>query len=420
MIVFPRMIRIKQNMPSQELADVHAGVCQALDSIKVRQMNLEGKDIGITAGSRGIKNIPLILKTVADYIKAAGGNPIFIPSMGTHGGGALEGQREVLASLGITEESVGAPARCCIDTVLLGETPSGVPVYCNSEAVKMDGLVVVNRIKAHTDFSGEIESGICKMFAIGLGSEKGAYTTHSHAIIKGYEKVITEVAEVMISKLPVLFAVGILENWKSETAEIGAFLPGEIVEKEKLMLAKYKESAIKLPFTYLDVLAVGEIGKNISGTGMDTKVIGRIRIRGQKEPDKPQIARIVVLGLTEESHGNAVGIGLADITTREVFESIDLHRTGFNCISSMAPEQGFIPCVAADDREALESALTTLGAVEFSKVRMVYIKNTSSLEEMAVSEALIEEVQSDTRLDIIGELEELQFDASGKLLNFRW
>jgi len=418
--MFPRMIKIKQNMPVQTVEDVVGAVLKSLDSIKARQINLEGKTIGITAGSRGINNISLILKTIADYVKEAKGNPVLIPSMGSHGGGALEGQREVLASLGITEEAVGAPVRCCIDTVMLGETPSGVPVYCNKEAVKMDGLIVVNRIKSHTDFSGKIESGICKMLAIGLGSEKGAITTHSHAIVKGYEEVITEVAKVMISKLPVLFAVGILENWKSETAEIGAFLPEEIVEKEKLMLAKYKESAIKLPFTDLDVLAVGEIGKNISGTGMDTKVIGRIHIKGQKEPDKPKIARIVVLGLTEESHGNAVGIGLADITTQEVFESIDLHRTGFNCISSMAPEQGFIPCVAADDREALESAFATLGAVEFSKVRMVYIKNTSALEEMAVSEALIEEVQSDSRLDIIGELEELQFDASGKLLNFRW
>lgn len=418
--MFPRMIKIKQNMPVQTVEDVVGAVLKSLDSIKARQINLEGKTIGITAGSRGINNISLILKTIADYVKEAKGNPVLIPSMGSHGGGALEGQREVLASLGITEEAVGAPVRCCIDTVMLGETPSGVPVYCNKEAVKMDGLIVVNRIKSHTDFSGKIESGICKMLAIGLGSEKGAITTHSHAIVKGYEEVITEVAKVMISKLPVLFAVGILENWKSETAEIGAFLPEEIVEKEKLMLAKYKESAIKLPFTDLDVLAVGEIGKNISGTGMDTKVIGRIHIKGQKEPDKPKIARIVVLGLTEESHGNAVGIGLADITTQEVFESIDLRRTGFNCISSMAPEQGFIPCVAADDRAALESALATLGAVEFSKIRMVYIKNTSSLEEMAVSEALIGEVQSDSRLDIIGELEELQFDASGKLLNFRW
>lgn len=418
--MFPRMIKIKQNMPVQTVEDVVGAVLKSLDSIKARQINLEGKTIGITAGSRGINNISLILKTIADYVKEAKGNPVLIPSMGSHGGGALEGQREVLASLGITEEAVGAPVRCCIDTVMLGETPSGVPVYCNKEAVKMDGLIVVNRIKSHTDFSGKIESGICKMLAIGLGSEKGAITTHSHAIVKGYEEVITEVAKVMISKLPVLFAVGILENWKSETAEIGAFLPEEIVEKEKLMLAKYKESAIKLPFTDLDVLAVGKIGKNISGTGMDTKVIGRIHIKGQKEPDKPKIARIVVLGLTEESHGNAVGIGLADITTQEVFESIDLRRTGFNCISSMAPEQGFIPCVAADDRAALESALATLGAVEFSKIRMVYIKNTSSLEEMAVSEALIGEVQSDSRLDIIGELEELQFDASGKLLNFRW
>jgi len=283
------MIKIKQNMPVQTVEDVVGAVLKSLDSIKARQINLEGKTIGITAGSRGINNISLILKTIADYVKEAKGNPVLIPSMGSHGGGALEGQREVLASLGITEEAVGAPVRCCIDTVMLGETPSGVPVYCNKEAVKMDGLIVVNRIKSHTDFSGKIESGICKMLAIGLGSEKGAITTHSHAIVKGYEEVITEVAKVMISKLPVLFAVGILENWKSETAEIGAFLPEEIVEKEKLMLAKYKESAIKLPFTDLDVLAVGEIGKNTQVPEWIQRLLDVSISRGKKNRISPKL-----------------------------------------------------------------------------------------------------------------------------------
>lgn len=416
--MFPKMIMIQQNVSAQRIENIEEVVYRSLDGIKVKQMDMKGKNIGITAGSRGISNIPLILKTISDNIKAAGGNPVLIPSMGTHGGSTLDGQLDMLNSLGITEKSVGAEIRCCIDTTLLGETPSGVPVYCNQEAVKMDGIVVVNRVKAHTDFSGEIESGLCKMFAIGLGSEKGAYTVHSNAIINGYEKVITETAEVMIEKLPLLFGVGILENWKNETSEIKAFLPKEIIEKEKQMLIKYKESAIKLPFDNIDVLIVGEIGKNISGTGMDTNIIGRIHIKGQNEPTKPVIGRIVVLNLTEESHGNAVGIGLADITTMKVFKSIDLYKTGFNSISSMAPEQGFIPCVAASDKTALEAAMNTLGAIDFSKIKMVFIKNTSAIDKMYVSESLIEEVRSSNRLSIIGELEELNFDFSGNLINF--
>lgn len=419
--MFPRVIRIKQTVPAEEVADVVDAVEKSLDRVKVSQMNLSGKTIGITAGSRGINEFPKILKKLADAIKEAGGYPVLIPSMGSHGGGTEAGQCEVLTSLGITKETIGAPVRFCIETVLTGKTSSGVPVYCNQEATKVDGLVVVNRIKAHTDFSGEIESGICKMFAIGLGSDKGAMTTHSHALLKGYEKVITEVAWVMIKKLSVLFALGIVENWKGGTAEIVSILPDEIEDKEKLLLKKYKAAMLKLPFTDLDVLVVGEMGKNISGTGMDTKVIGHIHVKGQKEPDTPKIGRIVVLGLTPESHGNAIGIGLTDFTTQQVFDAINIRDTAFNSITSMSPEQGFILCVAANDKEAILAALNTLGAVDFAKARLLYIKNTSRLENMIISESLIDEVQANNQLEIVGELEEMQFDPEGKLRNFqRW
>lgn len=417
-MLLPRVVRIKQTVPAEEIGNVAGAVEKALDRIKVRQMNLSGKTIGITAGSRGINAFPQILETIGGAIKAAGGCPVLIPAMGSHGGGTEAGQRDVLASLGVTEEKIGIPIRFCVDTLFLGETPSGVPVYCNREAAKVDGLVIVNRIKAHTDFSGEIESGICKMFAIGLGSDKGAMATHSHALVKGYEKVIREVARVMVGKLPVLFALGIRENWKGGTAEIAAILPEEIEEKEMLLLKKYKASMIKLPVAVLDVLVVGEMGKNISGTGMDTKVIGRIHVKGQKEPDTPQIGRIVVLGLTPESHGNAIGIGLADITTQQVFSAIHMRDTAFNSITSMAPEQGFLPCVVENDREAILAALNTLGAVDVNKARLLYIQNTSRLEEMLVSEAMLEEMRGTRQLAIIGKPEEMRFDADGKLLPF--
>jgi len=417
--LFPRLLCVRQKNPAPMITDIRKEVLLALEKIKVNNLDLSGLTVGITAGSRGIANMPEIQRALVDVVKEAGGHPVIIAAMGTHGGGTAEGQYEVLSSLGITEESVGAPICCCADTVLLGETTNGVPVYCNIEATKVDRLIVVNRIKPHTDFTGEIESGICKMLTIGLGSKQGALTAHSHALIKGFEEVITGVAGFMIKKLPVLFALGILENWKGQTAEIEAILPEDIFEKEKSLLVKAKSSIVKLPFKSLDVLVLGEIGKNISGTGMDTKVVGRIMVKGQKEPEFPKISRIVVLNITPESHGNAIGIGLADITTNNVFKSIDIRATSLNSISSMSPEQGRLPCIVANDREAINSALLTLGAVDENKVRLVYIQNTLKLEEFAVSEAMLEEVRMNEQLEVIGTLEEMRFDADGSLLNFR-
>jgi len=419
MKLFPPMIRIRQKVPVEEITDVQQEVLNELRKLNLANMGLANSTVGITAGSRGIHAIPEILRAVVDFIKEAEGRPVLIPSMGTHGGFTAERQIAVLTSLGITEKAVEAPILGCVDTVLLGETSSGVPVYCNTEATKVDRIVVVNRIKPHTDYSGEIESGICKMMAIGLGSHQGALTTHSHALIKGYEKVFIDVAAFMLQKLPVTFAVGILENWKGKTAEVEAMLPEEIFEKERKLLARAKSTTIKLPFKSIDVLVLGEIGKDISGTGMDTKVVGRIMVKGQKEPEFPRITRIVVLGLTPESHGNAIGIGLADITTQRVFEELDLLVTADNSISSMAPEQGRLPCIVKNDRDALKSALVTLGAVGPSEAQMVYIENTMQLEVIAVSESLIDTVRADDRLELIGSPEELRFDGHGNLLNFR-
>lgn len=414
-----RLFGVKQKVPAEEIKDVRKVTLTALEKIGVKEMDFKELTVGITAGSRGINAIGKILGTIASAIRQAGGIPVLIPSMGTHGGSTADRQIDVLASLGITEEALGIPIQSCVESVLLGETPNGTPVYCSLEATKVDRIVVVNRIKPHTDFSGNIESGICKMMAIGLGNHQGALTTHSHAIIKGYEKVITDVASFMLQRLPVAFAVGILENWKSKTTGIEAILPEAILEKEKILLKQVKSSLIKLPFECIDVLILREIGKNISGTCMDTKVVGRIMIKGQREPKTPKISRIVVLGLTPESHGNAIGIGLADIITQRVFEAIDLAVTADNSISSMTPEQGRLPCIAKNDREAIQSAVLTLGAVDPKQIRLVYIQNTLQLEVIAVSEVFLEEVKANSQLQIIGSPEELRFDGNGCLLNFQ-
>ncbi|KJS83661.1 MAG: hypothetical protein JM58_12360 [Peptococcaceae bacterium BICA1-8] len=417
--MFPNIIRIRQKASATAIENVSRYIEENLEKTSFNFSDFEGKKVGITAGSRGISNYSKILKTIVDKVKDAKGYPIIIPSMGSHGGGTIEGQLEVLASLGITENTVGAPIAKNIHVERIGQTPGGIPVYCNVEAIKVDKLIVLNRVKPHTDFEGQIESGICKMFAIGLGSVEGCVNIHSHALVNGYEEIITGAAELMIKQLPVAFAVAVLENWKGETADVKILLPCEIIEKEKEVLKEVKSSMIKLPFKAIDVLVIGEIGKNISGTGMDTKVVGRIMVKGQKEPDYPKIGRIVVLNLTTESHGNAIGIGLADITTEKVFNSIDIRSTSLNSISSMSPEQGRLPCILASDKEAIHSALLTLGAVDAHKVRLVYIQNTLNLENFAVSKALVDEVQKNEKLEVMGTLEEMRFEHDGTLVNFR-
>ena len=415
----PRLVRIKQRVPAKQITNVRQAVLTSIERLKVNKMGLRGLTVGITVGSRGIHAVQEILRSVSDIVKENGGSPVLIPSMGTHGEGIAAGRLKMLASLGIKHEAVGAPILDSEQEVELGEITGGIPVYCNAAATRVDRLVIVNRIKTHTDFTGEVESGICKMMAIGLGGLQGGIAVHAYAVSKGLEEIIINVASFMLQRLPVAFAVGILENWKGKTLKIEAMLPEQILEKEKKLLVDAKRTMIKLPFKSLDVLVLGEIGKNISGSGMDTKVVGRVMVKGQKEPKLPKIDRIVVLGLTPESNGNAAGIGLADITTSRVFKAINMRSTAHNSINSCCPEQGRLPCVVANDYEAIKSGLFTLGAVDAEQARLVYIQNTLQLEVIAVSETLLNEVSLNKKLEVIGSPEELHFDTDGNLLNFR-
>ncbi|MDR3295349.1 MAG: lactate racemase domain-containing protein [Clostridiales Family XIII bacterium] len=413
--MLPKLIKIRQNMPAPQLADVASEVRKQLAALSQDPETMRGKRIGITAGSRGIRNIPLILNEVARFVKEAGGSPVIVAAMGSHGGATAEGQKEMLDSLGITEASTGAPVLCHEEAARIGETESGIPVFCNEEAIKLDGLAIVNRIKSHTDFSGEIESGLCKMMTIGLGNNQGAGTAHYYAVNNGYTEMICDSAEVFMKKLPILFGLGIVENWKNQTMRIEAVYPKDLIAKEKELLRYYKENSLKLPFTQADVLVVEELGKNISGAGMDTKVIGRIRILGQKEPDYPKITNVAVLNLTEESHGNATGIGLADYSTLRVFEALDLKATTINGLTSMSPDQIRIPVILDTDREAIEAACTTLGPAKENNIAMAVIRNTALLEEMAVTENILEQIRD--KVEVLGAAEELRFGADGRLVS---
>lgn len=416
-IAIPRMCLIRQTPPSPKVQNIAGAVREAISQEDVPAFDFTGLTVGITAGSRGIHAIARILRAVADFVRERGGLPVLIPSMGSHGGAAAEGQSAVLAGLGITEESAGARIIGGVEAELIGETAAGIPVYCNTNVNKVDRLIVVNRIKPHTDFTGTIESGICKMLAIGLGSHRGAVEAHSYALRRGYEETITDIARYMLSSLPVVLALGVLENWKGETCTVEAMRPQDVISREKALCARAKELMIKLPFQEIDVLVIREIGKEISGSGLDTKVVGRIMIIGQKEPETPKIGRIAVLDLTANSHGNAIGAGLADFTTRRLFEAFDPRSTAINSIASMGPEQGRLPCIMENDREAVQASLLTLGLPDPSRARMVLIQNTLKLEYIYISESLLEEARANEQIEVIGSLEEPVFEASGNMLD---
>ena len=412
---YPEMYHVRQIFKAPKVDDIEEALSRELDSIQIRSRMRAGARIAITAGSRGVANIDRILRQVVRLLKEYGADPFLIPAMGSHGGGTAEGQMEVLRSLNITEDSIGAPIVSSMDVVEIGRSSFGFPVLVDKHAAEADGIVVVNRIKPHTDFEGPIESGLMKMMAIGMGKQKGCFEVHKQTVQFGYRQVIPEIGGVILEKLPVLFGVGIVENTYDETALIRAIPRSRFLEEEKKLLAEAKKLMARLPFDELDILIVDEMGKNISGTGMDTNVIGRIMFVGEKEPERPRITRIVVLALTEQSHGNAIGVGLADYTTKRLVEKIDHAVMATNAITAMSPEKGRIPIALETDREAVEAALSTIGAVEPEKARVVHIKNTLQIGELDVSEALLREVEGRKDLVVVDKLGPMSFDGEGNL-----
>jgi hypothetical protein len=384
-------------------------------SIRAGDLIKPGARIALTAGSRGIAHIDQILRYLVQAVKQKGGHPFLIPSMGSHGGGTAEGQVEVLKSLGVTEESTGAPIVSSMDVAEIGTSCFGFPVMVAKAAAETDGVIVVNRIKPHTEFEGPIESGLMKMMAIGMGKHRGCFEVHKQAVQYGYRDVIPEIGGVILSKLPVLFGLGIVENLYDETAVIRAVLPSRFVEEEREMLSLAKKLMARLPFEKMDLLIVDQMGKNISGTGIDTNVIGRIMFIGEREPEKPKITRIVVLDLTDASHGNAVGIGLADYTTQRLVKKMDLSAIATNAITAMTPEKGRIPIALPTDQAAVEAALSTIGSIPPQEARIVHIKSTLELGELEVSKAFLPEMKGRSDLEVRKPLGPLGFDETGSI-----
>jgi hypothetical protein len=401
-----RMARVVQRLYAQHVGDVVEEVKQQLRRLAIAD-RIKGKRIAITAGSRGIARIAEIIKGVVEFVRECGGEPFVFPAMGSHGGATAEGQVAVLRSYGITEEFVGAPVWATMEVERIGMA-DGVPVYTDKFAANADGIIVVNRIKHHTDFSGPHESGLFKMMAVGMGKREGADTAHTYKAwsLRHY---IPLMAKEVLRRLPIVAGLAVIENGYHQVARLVALHPSEIETGERQLLSFWKRVRPKIPFNRLDVLIVERMGKNISGTGMDTKTIGRMMITGENEPKHPMPRVIVVLDLTEESHGNAAGLGLADITTKRLINKVDWHATHVNVFTSGFIERDRIPVVAEDDRQALAWALEIAKVRDPEKARVVRIRDTNTLGVLYISQGLWAEAAQNRRLVLLDELP-LQFE----------
>ena len=416
MAEFPLMFRLQQTFQRPRVADVEAETRAQLSRLGLEGSIDRGQSVAITAGSRGIANIDRILKAAVAFLQEIGGQPLIIPAMGSHGGGTAAGQTSVLASYGVTEEYCGCPIRASMDTVVVGEAAEGFPIYFDRIASEADHVLVCGRVKPHTGFAGDIQSGLMKMMLIGLGKHDGA--TIYHRAIKDFSfgQIVRSVADQVLQRCKIVGGLAIVENAYDETALIEGVPPEEFSSREPELLQLSIQWLARLPFPQADVLLVNEIGKNISGTGMDTNLIGRKYNDHVAAADEyPKIKWIIVRGLTEASHGNATGIGLSEFCLSRVVDAMDDEATRINCVTSGHVTAGMIPARYETDREALAAALATVGLTPPQDCRVLWIHNTLEVVELECSAAYLADVQDRDDLDILGPPRPLPFDSRGML-----
>jgi len=409
-----KLIKIYQKFDNKKINNIAEVISDEFKRIQLDQKIIPGMIIGITVGSRGIDNLQLIIKSIISEVKKRKGKPFLVTAMGSHGGATVEGQKEILTNYGITEESMGVPIKASMETVELGQLENGLPVYFDKIAYHADGVIVLNRIKVHTAFKAEIESGLHKMLSVGLGNHQGARLVHSLGV-KGVRDYMVEFAKVILKKGPILAGFGILENAYDQTLKIMGAEPEEFALVDKKLLKECKQILPKLPVKNIDILIVQEMGKNISGTGMDTNIIGGIKDFKAGEYKPPIIKKILVLDLTPETHGNALGIGMADMITRRLYEKIDLKATNMNTITTTFLDRARIPIAFDTDRDAIEVGLKTIWTLPGIPPRIIIIKNTLKLDEMYVSEPTWEEIKDKKNISYELYWEKLEFDHGGNL-----
>lgn len=415
LVALPRMMKIRQKYDTQRITGIEAHITAQMENNLNNPEQYKGKRLCITAGSRGIPHLALIIRTIAGKLKTWGAEPFVIPAMGSHGGATAEGQRELIAAYGITEENVGAPIFSSMEVVQIGELTDGMPIYCDKYAYESDGIVVLNKVKPHSNFRGKYESGMAKMLSIGLAKHKGASLFH----MKGYDTFperIRQVCETFLERAPIAFGVGIVQNAYDEISSIEIMGKEMILGKDAELLETAKSKIAAFKFPHIDVLIIDEIGKNVSGNGHDPNITGRSGYPGFE--NVVSIQKMFVRGLNKETNHNACGLARADITTRRCLNSVDFAATWVNLVTAASLSGGAMPMYAENDREAILIAIRTcVGAdFEYGKAKVVRIKDTLHMEEIEVSESYYDEIKNNPEIGILSGPYEMQFDQDGFLL----
>lgn len=412
----PTVSLLRQRLSAPLLGDIERAVEQEVRALLARIQRPARGPIAVGIGSRGIANLDRIARTVVTTLKAAGFEPFIVPAMGSHGGATAEGQRQVLADYGMSEERTGARVRATMETVLLGEV-EGMPVHMDRFAFEAGAVFLISRVKPHTDFRGPVESGLSKMCAIGLGKQMGARAIHA-AGPYGLKHFVPLAARLAASRGILIGGLAILENARDETARVQG-VPGIEVggPVEEALLTEARSLMPRIPFDALDVLVVERMGKDISGTGMDTNVLGRMRIAGEEEPATPRVANVVALDLTDASHGNAAGLGLADFVPARLMAKVDLVAFYTNCLTAgiVGVERGQLPIILPTDRDAVLASIACRGRTAREPLRLAWITDTLHTETLGVSDALREEARARDDLELVGPSRPMPFDRKGVL-----
>jgi hypothetical protein len=417
-MVLSRMVLVHQNLPDRRVKDIPGEIQKELSAAGFASKLKPASRVAIGVGSRGISNLAVIARSVVDYWKGQGMRPVIFPAMGSHGAATAEGQADVLAHYGIHAGSMGCPVISSLDVVSLGRTTEGIEAFMDRGAYESDGVMLVNRVKWHTDFAGKLESGLFKMMAIGLGKLAGAQRYHTFGFRMGLEQVIRSVGRQVLTSGKILGGLAILEDAHHNTARVEAVPVDSMERREEELLELVKSWAGRIPVQELDILIVDEIGKNISGAGMDTKVINRsIHVEYNPWPNAPRIQRIFARDLSALTYNNAVGLGMADVVTDRLVNRIDWNATHINSLTASTPEAIRTPIHFPTDRECLERISTTVGKFDSAEITVGWIRNTMELALLAASENLLPEIRRNPNLEILGEPRELDFDAEGNLLS---
>ena len=398
-MTFPPLARVRQSIPQPRVDDVPGTVRRLIKGSRLRERVKPGGTIAVGIGSRGVHAIDVVARAIVDTLREMDYRPFIVAAMGSHGGATADGQRELLAGYGVTAETMGVPVKTDMDTVVLGTNPVGLPIYFDKNAYQADGIILANRVKPHTDFHATHESGVLKMLVIGLGKRDGASQVHKLGV-KGLQEVLPAVGRFLVKNTRFALGLAIVENAEDVPAEIAALEPETIFDAEPVLLDRARGLMGRLPFDQIDLLVVGELGKNYSGAGMDPNVIGRLFVETQRDFDRPVVTRLVVLDVSDESHGNIVGIGFADLTTDRLVAKMDAQSFRINTLTSCCLQRSRIPLSLPTDREVIEAALDTCWRIDPAEARVVVIPNTLELKTLWVSSPLEAEVRAHPHLTL--------------------